>query len=635
LVKNNTVITTSVVLFDTDINKVREMVTSLELQTENYNIHLYIIDHSKNKKYKNKIKSIKLNITYIHQKNSGYGAGHNIAFKNSVNSEFHVFLNPDITFNKFLFDDLISHLIKHPSCVACSPIIRNFDSTYQFAGRSMPSTLHLLLRRSPPKLLVTQLLKLKDFNSFDETNEFFNSPSISGTFIFIRKNIFEKVNGFDERFFLYLEDVDLSIRIKKYGDIHYLKKQSIYHHFAKVSYYKFSLFFRYVSSLIKFKFKYLIYKKLANKQKKIFIVSTSPFIIENFFNDHHSELLKKYNVVIFTNFNNFKEINLNFKRLVAFDIKIIRRIKILNDCFSLIRLFFIFLLLRPNMVISLGPKAGFISGIAGLFSRIKFRVFIFQGQVWSNKYGLFRSILIFFDTLIAKSNNHLLSISNHEKKLLVKNKITSKDKIKVLGNGSICGVKKNYFNKKTLKISKIDLQLENLFVFSFIGRLSIDKGILDLLESFKNLSQKNAHIHLLLIGPDEMNINSYVNKGLNNITIIPFQRDLTSFYSLTDCLILPSYREGLPITILEAFASKVPVITSNIPPLQILVENNRGLSFNVKNVKSLEEKMNRMFSERGLRKKLTENAYTYVKQNFDKSKVVKNYIDYFESILNG
>jgi glycosyltransferase involved in cell wall biosynthesis len=636
LVKNNKIITASVVLFDTELNKVRIMLSSLELQAKNYKIYLYVIDHSKNKKYLNILKSIKVNIIYIHQKNYGYGAGHNVAIKSSVNSEFHVFLNPDISFDNLRFENLISHLKKEKSCIACSPMIKNFDDSYQFIGRPIPKIIHLFLRRFAPNLQITQLLNIRDLNSLYTTANFIKTPCFSGAFLFIRKNIFEIVNGFDERFFMYFEDIDLSIRIRKYGDIHYLKNESIYHHFARGSYYKFRLFIIHVLSLIKFKFKYLFNKQDdISEKKRIYIVSTSPFIIENFFKEHHAKLIEKYDVVIFTNFNNFKDIILNNKRLVAININIMRNIKILSDLFTLMNLFFIFLFFRPDMIISLGPKAGFLSGVAGLFSRIKSRVFIFQGQVWANKSGLFRYFLIFFDFLIAKTNNHLLSISSHEKKLLLKNKITYKDKINVLGNGSICGVDTTYPVNKSLKISKTDLHLDKLFIFSYIGRLTIDKGILDLLKSFENLSKKNTQIHLLLIGPDEMNINSYVNKNLNNISILPYQNDLTPFYDLTDCLILPSYREGLPITILEAFAAKVPVITSNIPSLKVMVKYNRGLFFKVKDVKSLEEKMNIILFDKNLRKKLSENAYTYVKHNFDKTKIVKKYIEYFESILHG
>jgi len=79
----------------------------------------------------------------------------------------------------------------------------------------------------------------------------------------------------------------------------------------------------------------------------------------------------------------------------------------------------------------------------------------------------------------------------------------------------------------------------------------------------------------------------------------------------------------------------VPVIVSNIPSLKSLSKNDKALTFEVKDVKSLEEKMDKIYLDRDLRKKLSENAYKYVKHNFDKTRVVKRYIDYFESILHG
>lgn len=633
-------ITASVVLYDTDFNKINMLIKSVEKQSTDFNISLYIIDYSFAAKYKNRFKSSSIQIYYYSQKNRGFGSGHNYAFKVSKASEFHVFLNPDITFNKNLFFELSKHLDQNKQCVACSPIIRNIDNSYQLSGRQTPTFFTLFFRRFSPNSLITQMDNVNDLNQFFDFEKcYINSPSVSGAFIFIRKNIFTLLNGFDERYFMYMEDFDLSKRLHHYGEIHYIKKISLKHHYARGSYYKFNLLYHHIVSFFKFKIKFF-FQKLKDlekiKKKKIFIISTSPFIIDNFFKDHIALLRRKHNVIIFTNFNEFKEIKLNFDYLSAVNINISRNIKILNDIICFFKLLFVFLLYRPNMVISLGPKAGIISGMASFFAFIKIRIFIFQGVVWSNKSGLYRKFLMFFDFLISKFNNKILSISAQEKNFLVQNKILSKNKVEVLGHGSICGVNKNYLSKNNHDFLRQKLDLKHVFIFCYIGRLNHDKGILDLIEAYINLKLKcKKRIALLLIGPDEMSLNKKIlDFQEDSIKIFPYQKDLKPFYRLADCLVLPSYREGLPITILESFASNLPVIVSNIPSLKALVSNKRGLSFEVQNVKSLQSKMNKMLNDSHLRNDIKINAYQYVAKNFDEKIVVNNYINYFESLLN-
>ena len=632
-------ITASVVLLDTDICKVNALLKSLEKQTNNCEISLYIIDYSINSKYENIFKSSSIDINYFAKKNRGFSAGHNYAHKISKDSEFHVVLNPDISFNKNLFLELSKHLDRNAKCIACSPLIRNIDNSYQLSGRLTPSFIKLFLRRFLPNSIFTQTNNVNDLNYFlDYRKSYINAPSISGAFIFIRKKFFSLLNGFDERYFMYMEDFDLSIRIREYGEIHYIKKLSLKHHFARGSYFKLNLFFHHIISYFKFKFKFITkdFKQFETiKKKKIFIVSTSPFIIDNFFKRHINLLKQKYNVIIFTNFDNFRQINLNNNYLSAVHIGIARNIKIFKDFICFLKLLLIFLLYRPNMTISLGPKAGLISGMASFFSFIKIRVFIFQGIVWSNKSGLYRKFLMFFDFLISKFNNKILSISAQERDFLDQNKIIPRNKIKLLGHGSICGVDKNFLPKNYYDFLRQKLDLEDAFVFSYIGRLNHDKGILDLIEAYNNLKLKSKkQIALLLIGPDEMNLNDKILKLKDDsIKIFPYQKDLKPFYRLADCLVLPSYREGLPITVLESFASYLPVIVSNIPPLKALVSNKRGLSFEVQNVKSLQSKMNKMLKDSHLRNDIKINAYQYVTENFDEKTVVNNYINYFESLL--
>jgi GT2 family glycosyltransferase len=211
-----------------------------------YNKELVIIDNSPTNKLENFCKNLK-NVKYIHlKKNVGFGKGHNIAYKNlKIKSDIHLIINPDVYFdskemNEFLYWFMFS------SNVIAIPKVLYPDGKEQLVVRNVPTFL--------------SLVKRKIFKNYDnikvESNKIINIPFAHGCFIAIKSNIFEKLKGFDERFFMYMEDVDLWIRAKKYGNTVINTNYKIYHHFRKGSSKNFKLFIYHLISAIKFFYKY-------------------------------------------------------------------------------------------------------------------------------------------------------------------------------------------------------------------------------------------------------------------------------------------------------------------------------------------------------------------------------------------
>lgn len=166
--------------------------------------------------------------------NIGYGAAHNLALK-EFGHEGHYYLvsNPDISLNAKSLDVLIEE-IERLNVGLIAPDIRYLDGRRQEACKLLPNPLNLFTRRFLPTL-AQRLDHSYMMRDADFTSPVF-VPFLSGCFMFFRTNALMAVNGFDERYFMYMEDVDLSRRVAERFGAMYTPCTTIYHGFQKGSY---------------------------------------------------------------------------------------------------------------------------------------------------------------------------------------------------------------------------------------------------------------------------------------------------------------------------------------------------------------------------------------------------------------
>ena len=240
------------------------------------------------------------------------------------------------------------------------------------------------------------------------------------------------------------------------------------------------------------------------KKKLIAIVSTTDFTITSFMLPHVIKLSKIYKVLIIcksaTKLRKFVPNSVLLKN-VHFN----RKPNILIDITSLYKLFHFFLKYKPNLTISISPKAGFITSLAAFAARVPYRVHWFTGQIWKNKKGIYRFFFKSLDKIIFKLSCHVLIDSFSQKKfLLLSDTITTK-KSSVISNGSVGGVniKKFLYSEKNRKNLRKKLNIKkNDFTFLFLGRINKEKGVLDLIKAFKGIEEKYSAF-LVLVGPNE------------------------------------------------------------------------------------------------------------------------------------
>jgi GT2 family glycosyltransferase len=162
-------------------------------------------------------------------KNLGYGAGHNACLnafcKRPLVSDYHLILNPDVILAEDFLLQGLAFLEKEKNVAAIAPYVENEDGTAAYLCKRYPTVLDLFLRGftpAPVRHCFRQRLdhyQMKDIYDAQQVNT--AVPIISGCCMLVRTGIFRELNGFDERFFLYFEDFDLSLRMAAKGKVAY------------------------------------------------------------------------------------------------------------------------------------------------------------------------------------------------------------------------------------------------------------------------------------------------------------------------------------------------------------------------------------------------------------------------------
>lgn len=173
----------------------------------------YVIDNNSSDSTLDIVQSISDKIIIIrNEKNVGFGAGHN-KLLSFLGSRYHLVVNPDIVIENNCISEMTDFMDSDESIGLLSPMIKYPNGNIQYLCKRDPTFIDLLIRLAMPNLFK----KRYDYFEMRETgyNKEFKIEYATGCFMFFRTEVFKKLKGFDEHFFLYLEDADITRRVNK------------------------------------------------------------------------------------------------------------------------------------------------------------------------------------------------------------------------------------------------------------------------------------------------------------------------------------------------------------------------------------------------------------------------------------
>jgi GT2 family glycosyltransferase len=187
-------------------------------------------------------------------RNCGFGAGHNIALRRTSNAKYHLALNPDVQFEPKALEELVEFLELNETVGLVMPQVFYPDGSPQKLCKRLPAPFDILARRTFPgvlKRIYQRQMSLFELSNIN-TNAVLSVPMLSGCFMLMRKQALLECGLFDERFFLYFEDVDLTRRIHERYETVYYPHVKITHRHEKGSYKSLRLLFYGIRSAVRY-----------------------------------------------------------------------------------------------------------------------------------------------------------------------------------------------------------------------------------------------------------------------------------------------------------------------------------------------------------------------------------------------
>ncbi|MDM1503172.1 glycosyltransferase family 4 protein [Myroides marinus] len=295
-------------------------------------------------------------------------------------------------------------------------------------------------------------------------------------------------------------------------------------------------------------------------KKKVLHVINVSFVINHFFGNQFKYFNDKgYDFTVACTEDEYLYQESLDKKFKIFPVPVLRSIAPLKDLVSIYKLFKFIKREKFDIVIAHSPKGGLIGISAAYLAGCQNRVFFRHGLVFETATGIKRLILISVEKIVGLLATKIVNVS--ESLIVESNKfnLNSPRKNLLLGRGTCNGIDITRFRKREKTNSN--------FVVGYVGRLAVDKGIVELVDAWEKFIIGKNNVELHLIGPfDERDplSESTIRKieNIDSIKIIGFVKDTSLNYNEMNVFILPSYREGFGMVILEASASGIPVITT-------------------------------------------------------------------------
>lgn len=224
-------ITSSLVLYHSPDEQVSRILQCIE---DSIIDKVYVIDNSSCKNSEEICKKYPKAEYQIHE-NTGYGDSHNIGMRKAleINSDYHLVVNPDIYFNSNTIVELKKYMDENVEIAQIMPKIINPQGELQYLCKLIPSPADLILKRFFPGK-IKEKMSYKFQLKFSDYNHIMDVPYLSGCFMFFRTSTFNTVGLFDERFFMYPEDIDITRRMhEKYRTVYYPFVSVVHDHAAE------------------------------------------------------------------------------------------------------------------------------------------------------------------------------------------------------------------------------------------------------------------------------------------------------------------------------------------------------------------------------------------------------------------
>lgn len=657
----------SIVLYENDAAEIQNLLNCIYATRLSYKV--YLIDNSATDKLKTLGEGN--HVTYsFNNKNIGFGKAHNIALRQSVNdSLYHLVLNPDVEFGAGVLERIFQFMEQHKDTGLLLPKVFYKNGELQKLCNLLPQPMNLISRRFfknagwAGKLNDQYELKGFDYNTS------MNIPNLSGCFMYLRCSVLQQTGLFDERYFMYMEDVDLSRRIHAVSKTVFYPGVKIVHGFEKESYSNKAVLKYHVQSAIKYFNKWgwyfdaerkkinqiilnavkLEFQAKRNDKPKILML-INRFVVGGIANDVIPlayYLQNDFDILILYGEKEKDEAEavfllkaypgLQLKKIPSFK----KSINPINDHFAYNAIKKEIKNFKADIVHTHGPKSGFLGRLAAYRCKVPCVVHTFHGHHFHSYYNrAINSGLLKIEKMLARITTTIIAVSSfQEKELSEIYKIIPAGKIKTIPlgveagriiNDAVC--RRNDFRQK-YSVS------EDTVAIGIAGRMVPIKNLGMFVQAAYKLKEKvKRPVRFFMMGDgilkkqvekecDENHL-SYTEKtgAIADVVFTSWVEDIIPAMHAMDIVILTSDNEGTPMSLIEAQWCGKPVVATNVGGVRdTLIDGQTGFLIEANDIDGMVSKLQLLSEDDSLRKDMGKKASQFAEAVFSKETEVENY----------
>lgn len=321
-------------------------------------------------------------------------------------------------------------------------------------------------------------------------------------------------------------------------------------------------------------------------------------------------------------------------------IPIQRKIAPLSDLVSLARLWRLLVRLRPDLTEFSTPKAGLLGNLAALLAGVPARVYMLRGVKLTRSTGLKRHILLAAERLSAACAHVVLCNSPSLWSEASELRIAPSAKLRLLGNGSTNGVDVRRFSPGPTHVREQFSIPPNSPVIGFVGRLTRDKGVPELLTAFDRILEVQPDACLLLVGWFDAADDALAITLKSRIQSHPricstgYVADSAPYYRAMDLLVLPTWREGFPNVVLEAGAAGIPVVTTlSTGSRDSVIHEITGLLIPPGHPEAIVESVLKLLRDPTLRSRMGQAARAWVSSHYSDAHVLGLLVEFYRALM--
>lgn len=321
-------------------------------------------------------------------------------------------------------------------------------------------------------------------------------------------------------------------------------------------------------------------------------------------------------------------------------VPIVRSMAPLADVGALLALTRLMAALRPDLVHAHTPKGGLLGMLAARQNKIPARIYQMHGLRYETTSGARRQLLMNCERIAVRAAHRVICVSPSVRERATLDGVLPAEKAAILQNGSAQGLNLSEFEPDVWIPAATDLAntlgipMDSPCIV-YMGRLAADKGLADLAGAWRQVSSTRAGAHLILAGSvdptDPADLSAF--RTLPRVHLLPYQDDPRPLLTLATVVTLPSYREGLPQTILEAGAMQKPVVATRVTGIvDALWDGESGLLVEPHDPAGLARALDALLCDELVRKRMGSAGRNFVGERFSAEQMVACTLRCYETL---